>query len=80
LNAIPVKYLHINSSFSPAKRLARENPQEDRKTLSYRICLWKIRSNLWKIFQTCVEMLGNLWGKLTRKIRIANRDMRIEKG
>jgi hypothetical protein len=35
--------------------------------------LWKIRDNLWKRQNYRVETLGNLWGKLRRKIRIANK-------
>lgn len=74
---IPVTYLHMNSVLSCHRILGWENPQEDGKTGSYRVCLWKIRSNLWKMVNICVERLGNLWGKLKRKIRFAKNELEI---
>lgn len=61
-------YVVLNSSVC-----VTNNPQPQRKTITCRNGLWKTSLALWKKFDCPVEAVGNLWGKVGIKIRIAKK-------
>jgi hypothetical protein len=59
-------------------RALTKNPQLDAEAIVCRNSLGKTSAPLWKKFNYPVETMGNEWGKIQLKIRIAKKSTKVK--